>query len=414
MTYRIAHKKTNQLGSIKASRQTSNTSAPVIEGDLTSFNHAYGENEPRTYWYHPDHASTMLSTCPGSSSYSINVKGIVTQHTCPEPCRRVEYMPYGESLVEEHQNSIKTPYKFNSKELDDESGNYYYGARYYNPKFSFWLSVDPLAEQMPSWSSYNFSFNNPVRYKDPDGRAPFDWVIQADNTVVYDSRVTDQASAETYYEGSTHILNGTNVTTVSGKEITLGAGGYWASGGQVTRAPDRAPSVYVNKLDGSDGVTVASAFTAAAKEVQYSKLFQSYRGINGKMYNGLNGRGPNQYTGSRGNAKAKAGRIGMGSTALGTFSVGMTMYDYQQSLDINYGPNMRRHLDQTYGMDQSFNVSGFLGVIGASASFGYNLGYLIEGACNCNIQYNPYTGDFTPIEQTYMQYDRLGMDLSKD
>ena len=267
---------------------------------------------------------------------------------------------------------------------------------------------------MPSWSSYNFSLNNPVRYKDPDGRAPFDWVIQADNTVVYDSRVTDQASAETYYEGSTHILNGTNVTTVSGKEITLGAGGYWASGGQVTRAPDRAPSVYVNKLDGSDGVTVASAFTAAAKEVQYSKLFQSYRGINGKMYNGLNGRGPNQYTGSRGNAKAKAGRIGMGGTALGIFSVGMTKYDYQQSLDINYGPNMRRHLDQTYGMDQSFNVSGFLGVIGASASFGYNLGYLIEGACNCNIQYNPYTGDFTPIEQTYMQYDRLGMDLSKD
>ena len=49
----------------------------------------------------------------------------------------------------------------------------------------------------------------------------------------------------------------------------------------------------------------------------------------------------------------------------------------------------------------------------AAASFGYNLGYMIEGACDCNIQYNPITKDFTPIEQTYMQYDRLGIDLFK-
>jgi RHS repeat-associated protein len=79
----------------------------------------------------------------------------------------MEYMPYGESLVEEHQNSINTPYKFNGKELDDETGNYYYGARYYNPKFSFWLSVDPLVETtMQPYSAFN---NNPVFYTDPTG-----------------------------------------------------------------------------------------------------------------------------------------------------------------------------------------------------------------------------------------------------
>jgi RHS repeat-associated protein len=146
------------LNTYAALGQTSNASAPVIEGDLTSFNHVYGENDPRTYWYHPDHL--------GSSSYSTNVEGIVTQH--------MEYMPYGESLVEEHQNSINTPYKFNGKELDDETGNYYYGARYYNPKFSFWLSVDPLAEvTMQPYSAFN---NNPVFYTDPTGMIaePFD------------------------------------------------------------------------------------------------------------------------------------------------------------------------------------------------------------------------------------------------
>ncbi|NAW50674.1 type IV secretion protein Rhs, partial [Elizabethkingia argentiflava] len=41
---------------------------------------------------------------------------------------------------------------------------YYYGARYYNPRVSLWLNVDPLAEKMPSWSPYSYSFNNPVNF----------------------------------------------------------------------------------------------------------------------------------------------------------------------------------------------------------------------------------------------------------
>jgi len=50
--------------------------------------------------------------------------------------------------------------------------SYYYGARYYDPKTSIWLSVDPLAEQMPEWSSYNYTFSNPIKYTDPTGMAP--------------------------------------------------------------------------------------------------------------------------------------------------------------------------------------------------------------------------------------------------
>ncbi len=61
-------------------------------------------------------------------------------------------------------------YKFNAKELDKETGWYYYGARYYDPQVSTWLSVDPLAEKYPSYSPYNYTLNNPINLIDPDGR----------------------------------------------------------------------------------------------------------------------------------------------------------------------------------------------------------------------------------------------------
>lgn len=108
------------------------------------------------YFFHPDHL--------GSSSYITNLVGTVSQH--------IEYLPFGELLVDEHLNSHNSPFKFNAKELDPEMGNYYYGARYYDPKLSIWLSVDPLAEKGPQYSPYIYTFNNPVYWIDPDGRWP--------------------------------------------------------------------------------------------------------------------------------------------------------------------------------------------------------------------------------------------------
>ncbi|WP_454045091.1 putative toxin [Chryseobacterium sp. Marseille-Q8038] len=35
-----------------------------------------------------------------------------------------------------------------------------------------WISPDPLSEEFSSWSPYNMSFNNPLKFIDPDGRAP--------------------------------------------------------------------------------------------------------------------------------------------------------------------------------------------------------------------------------------------------
>ncbi len=79
--------------------------------------------------------------------------------------------PFGEEMAAQHAGGeYATRYKFNGKELDPETGYYYYGARYYDPVVSRWLSIDPLAEKYPGLSPYNYTANNPVMLVDPDGR----------------------------------------------------------------------------------------------------------------------------------------------------------------------------------------------------------------------------------------------------
>lgn len=64
------------------------------------------------FFYHPDHL--------GSSSFITNLDGNVVQH--------IEYVPFGEVFIEERNNVWNTPYLFNAKEFDEETGMYYYGA----------------------------------------------------------------------------------------------------------------------------------------------------------------------------------------------------------------------------------------------------------------------------------------------
>ena len=89
--------------------------------------------EKLQFYYHPDHL--------GSSSYITNLDGEVVQH--------IEYVPFGEVFIEERNNTWNTPYLFNAKEYDEETGMYYYGARYYEPRISLWMSVDPISNFDP-------------------------------------------------------------------------------------------------------------------------------------------------------------------------------------------------------------------------------------------------------------------------
>ena len=119
-------------------------------------------NEPNTdyenlqFFFHSDHL--------GSTSYMTDLSGEVSQH--------VEYFPYGGIMTEERNNAVSegnTPYLFNGKELDVETGLYYYGARYYDPNTSIWEGVDPLAEFYPNISTYTYCAGNPIGCRDENG-----------------------------------------------------------------------------------------------------------------------------------------------------------------------------------------------------------------------------------------------------
>ena len=117
------------------------------------------EEEKLIFFYHPDHL--------GSTSYVTDADGNIAQH--------IEYIPYGEVFVEERNNSFSTSFLFNAKELDNETGLYYYGARYLDPTGGMWLSVDPLFEKYAGLSPYNYCMGNPVVMVDPDGRKVKNW-----------------------------------------------------------------------------------------------------------------------------------------------------------------------------------------------------------------------------------------------
>jgi RHS repeat-associated protein len=77
-------------------------------------------------------------------------------------------------MAEQHSQTAdyENRYKFTGHELDRETGLYYAGARYYDPKISIWLSVDPLLEKFPNWNPYNYVMQNPINLIDPTGMCP--------------------------------------------------------------------------------------------------------------------------------------------------------------------------------------------------------------------------------------------------
>ena len=93
---------------------------------------------------------------------------------------RYDYAPFGEpTLVEDPDNARR----FAGKEFDAESGLNYFGARYLAGELGRFTSVDPVIPLQSAlldpqlWNRYVYVRDNPLRYRDPDGRCIWDLCI---------------------------------------------------------------------------------------------------------------------------------------------------------------------------------------------------------------------------------------------
>lgn len=145
---------------------------------LTMFSHPEGYVEPDgsdfnyIYQYKDHLGNVRLTYADSDGNGSINPSSEIISEK--------NYYPFGlehkgyNNVVSSNSNSVAQNFGYNGKENNPELGIEWmdFGARNYDAALGRWMNIDPLAEQMRRHSPYNYAFDNPVYFIDPDGMSP--------------------------------------------------------------------------------------------------------------------------------------------------------------------------------------------------------------------------------------------------
>ncbi|MCD8176561.1 MAG: RHS repeat-associated core domain-containing protein, partial [Tannerellaceae bacterium] len=180
----------------------------------------YDVKEKKYYFYERDHQ--------GNNRVVLDESGKIVQTN--------DYYPFGK-LFSESTGKEKQPYKYNGKELDSDFGLslYDYHARQYDPTVGSFTSMDPLAEKYYSISPYVYTFNNPVRFIDPDGKDGRDIVVGflmgvTTNIIPNSSSLRDRYTPRSSLDYNRTLKSVDNATMAAGAAM-IGGGGIMGTGG---------------------------------------------------------------------------------------------------------------------------------------------------------------------------------------